>query len=176
MTEFHTDPLFQALKTPLGLVDEPERRRQLEAYVDAARPPLEGAVADLLAQAVASLNEQVGGHYELSLGYRPGVLDLEVRPREAPDASEEPWAFDEGDVEKITLRIPAELKELAIEAASKASLSANAWFIRMVARAVRGTEAPEPTTREGRRKRRGRHGEHWGGPGQRLSGWVGTEE
>jgi len=177
MTEFRTDAIFEALKTPLGLVDDPERRRQLEAYIEAARPPLERAVADLLSQFADVVNAQAGAHYEASLGYRQGVLDFEVRPREAAEVSEEPWAFVEGDVEKITLRIPAELKELAIEAASKASLSANAWFVRMLARAVRGPDVQEPTLGR-RRGRRARHEHDWGQPerGQRLSGWVGPEE
>jgi predicted HicB family RNase H-like nuclease len=172
--EFKIDPIFEALKTPLGLVDDPERRRQLEAYIDAARPPLERAVTDLLSQFVDHTNDQCRAHYELALSYRQGALDLEIRPREASEPSEEPWAFVEGDVEKITLRIPAELKDLAADAASKASLSANAWFVRMLARSVRGSEMPpEPPDRESRR--RGRH-DRRRGPGQRLSGWVGPQD
>ena len=172
--EFRTDAIFEALRTPLGLVDDPERRRQLEAYIEAARPPLERAVTDLLSQFVDAANEQCRAHYELSLSYRRGALDLEIRAREASEPGEAPWAFVEGDVEKITLRIPAELKDLAMDAASKASLSANAWFVRMLARSVRGTEAP-PEPPEPESYRRGRH-ERRRGPGQRLSGWVGPED
>ena len=174
MTELKMDAIFEALKTPLGLVDDPERRRQLEAYIEAARPTLERSVGDLLSQLTDAVNEQTGAHYEVSLAYRQGALDLDVRAREASDQAGEPWAFVEGDVEKITLRIPAELKDLAMEAASKASLSANAWFVRMLARSVRGSDAPDPAQEE-RRRRRGRHEEHWG-RGQRISGWVGRED
>jgi hypothetical protein len=77
----------------------------------------------------------------------------------------------EGEVEKITLRIPAELKELATEAAARAGLSVNAWYVRMVARAVRNSEAPEPPSDDP--SRRGRARRH--GTGQRLSGWIGPE-
>jgi predicted HicB family RNase H-like nuclease len=177
MTEFKTDPIFEALKTPLGLVDDPERRRQLEAYIEAARPPLERAVTELLSQVVDVVNTGTGARYEVTLGYRQGALDLDVRAREASEASEEPWAFVEGDVEKITLRIPAELKELAIDAANQASLSANSWFVRMLARAVRGSDAQEQP-KERRRGRRARDGGDWDSTqrGQRLSGWVGPEE
>ena len=82
----------------------------------------------------------------------------------------------EGDMEKITLRIPAELKELATEAAGKASLSTNSWYVRMLARALRG--AAQAAAEHSAEK----SGEHWQGrhkgrrgPGGRLSGWVGDE-
>lgn len=169
--EFKTDAIFDALRTPLGLVDDPERRRQLEAYIEAARPPLERAVHDLIGQFVDHANDKCHAHYELALSYRQGALDLEIRAREPSEPDEEPWAFVEGDVEKITLRIPAELKDLAMDAASRASLSGNAWFVRMLARSVRGSD--EPPERESRRRER--HGRRRG-PGQRLSGWVGPED
>ena len=61
----------------------------------------------------------------------------------------------EGDVEKITIRIPAELKDLAQQAASKAGTSANTWFIKALARAVRNIDVqtappPPPRFREAR--------------------------
>ena len=80
----------------------------------------------------------------------------------------------EGEVEKITLRIPAELKDLATEAAAKAGLSVNSWFVRVLARALRSAETPEPPQPPRR---------HWPheppqrpGRGQRLSGWVGPDQ
>ena len=72
-------------------------------------------------------------------------------------------------MEKITLRLPAELKELATEAAGKASLSVNSWFVRVLARALRRAEETEPERIEPDHPgRRGRIG-------QRLTGWVGPE-
>ena len=172
MTEFTTDSIFQALKSLLAVVDNEERRKQIEAYIEAARSPLERAVFDLLSQFADAVNGQVGRHYQVKLSYRPGVLAAEVRATEQGGPAEDVWSFTEGDVEKITLRIPAELKELATEAAAKASLSANTWFLRMLARALRSAEASEPPP-EDRHSQHKRHGRH--GPGQRLSGWVGPE-
>ena len=167
MTEFTTESIFEALKSPLGVIDNPERRRQVEDYIEAARVPLERAVFDLLSQFGDAVNGQVAAHYQLKLGYRPGVLDLDVQASEPSDAGEETWSMAEGDVEKVTIRIPAELKDLATEAAAAASLSANSWFIRVLARSLRNVE--EPPTRDRRRGRNGRLG-------RRLSGWVGPEE
>lgn len=171
MTEFTTESIFQALKSPLAVVDNPERRSQLEDYVEAARLSLDRSVSDLLSRFAEAVNAEVSTHYQVALGYRPGVLDLEVRAREPGEPAEEVWSLAEGEVEKITLRIPAELKDLATEAAAKAGLSVNAWFVRVLARALRSAEAPEPAIEE-RRGRHGRHRRH----GQRLTGWVGPEE
>lgn len=174
MTQFSTDGIFDALKSTLGMIDNPERRQQLENFIDAARLALERSVFDLLSRFADEVNGQVSAHYDVRLSYRPGVLELDVRPREPSEPAGEAWSMAEGDVEKITLRIPAELKELATEAAARAGLSVNSWFVRVLARAVRGSESPaEPPSGDWR----GRHGRrnHFG-PGSRLSGWVGPEE
>jgi hypothetical protein len=172
MTEFRTDEIFQTLKGLLRVIDNEEKRRQIESYIDAAQAPVERAVFDLLSHFAEAVDGQVSGHYRVNLSYRPGVLGLEVRANEPGEQRGEDWsAMPEGDVEKITLRIPGELKELATEAAARAGLSVNAWYVRMVARAVRSAESPEaPRDDRPRRERQERHG-----PGQRLSGWVGPE-
>ena len=161
--EFTTESIFQALKSPLAVVDSPERRTQLEDYVDAARLPLERSVFDLLSQFAEAVDTEVSSHYQVTLSYRPGVLDLQVRASEPAEQPEETWSLAEGEVEKITLRIPAELKDLASEAAAKSGLSVNSWFVRVLARALRSAEEPEE-----RHRRRGRRG-------RRLTGWVGPE-
>ena len=165
--EFTTESIFQALKSPLAVVDSPERRAQLEDYVDAARLPLERSVFDLLSNFAEAVDSEVSSHYQVALSYRPGVLDLQVQASEAAEQPEETWSLAEGEVEKITLRIPAELKDLASQAAAKSGLSVNSWFVRVLARALRREEEPEE--RHGRRGRRGRRG------GRRLTGWVGPE-
>jgi len=175
MTQFTTDPIFDALKSTLGVIDNAERRKQLESFVDAARLSLERSVFDLLSRFADDVNGQVSAHYDVRLSYRPGVLELDVRPREPSEPAGETWSMAEGEVEKITLRIPAELKELATEAAAKAGLSVNTWFVRVLARAVRGSEAPEPPPPSSRRWPHESHRTH-GRTGQRLSGWAGPEE
>ena len=169
--EFTTESIFQALKSPLGLIDNAERRKQLEDYIEAARLPLERAVFDLLSQFAETVNGEVAAHYEVTLSYRPGVLNLSVRATEPSGPTGETWTLAEGEVEKITLRIPAELKDLATEAAARVGLSVNSWFVRVLARALRSAEGPEPSAEEWPRGRPGRHGRH----GRRLSGWVGPE-
>ena len=173
-TEIRTEPVFDALKQPLALVESDERRRTLETYIEAARLPLERAVFDLMSQVAQAVDERVGNHYRVRLSYRPGGLAVEVDEKTG-NGEEAQYSALEGDVEKITIRIPAELKDLAQQAASKAGTSANTWFVKALARAVRNIEvqtgpprpSQPPSWREGRRG---------AGRGSRLSGWVGGDD
>jgi hypothetical protein len=168
MVELRTGPIFDALKGPLALIEGDERRRALETYIDAARTPLERAVYDLMSELVGAIDEKVGGHYRIRLAYRPGGLSLEIDEK-AANTDEPRWSSMEGDVEKITIRIPAELKDLAQQAASKAGTSANTWFVKALARAVRNIDVQTSPPRGWREDRRP-------GGGSRLSGWVGGED
>ncbi len=167
--ELKIDSIIDALKSPLGIIDNPERRGQIEDYIEAARLPLERAVFDLLSEFAESVNDEVSAHYQVTLSYRAGVLDLVVQAAEADEPDGAAWSMADGEVEKITLRIPAELKELAAEAASQASLSANSWFIKTLSRHLRKVDAAE------RGRRRGQHSRHRQA-GQKLSGWVGGDD
>jgi hypothetical protein len=165
-SELRTEPVFDALKQPLALVESDERRRAIETYIEAARVPLERAIHDLLSQVVAGIDEKTAEHFRIRLAYRPGGLALEVEEK-VQDGDEARWSTLEGDVDKITIRVPAELKDLAQQAAQRAGTSANTWFIKALARAVRNVEMREepPSWRDERR-----------GRGNRMTGWVGGGE
>lgn len=172
MADISTDGIFDALAQPLALVEDEERRRVLERYVEAARVPLERAVFDLLSAAVDEINAAIKDRYEARLTYRPGGLSLEVRPAAGAGASDIAWSLGEGEVEKITIRIPAELKDLVVQAATRAGTSLNSWFVRTLAQALRdierhATPPPPPPPHPP-------HGGH-GQRGSRLSGWIGGE-
>jgi hypothetical protein len=172
-TELRIEPVFDALKQPLGLIESDERRRTIETYVEAARLPLERAVYDLMSQLATSIDERVNEHYRIRLAYRPEGLGLEIEEKihnGGEGGEEAQWTSMEGDVEKITIRIPAELKDLATQAAARAGTSANTWFIKALARAARNIEVQQSREQRHtvREERRGR--------GSRLSGWVGGEE
>jgi hypothetical protein len=171
-TELRTEPLFDALKQPLALVENEERRRQIEAYIETARVPLERAANDLISQMAQTIDEQVRDHYRVRLSYRPGGLALEVEEK-VGDGDEARWTSLEGDVEKITIRIPAELKDLATQAAQHAGTSANSWFVRALARALRASEqTPSQRGPSWGREEQRQHGRS----GSRFTGWVGGDE
>ncbi|MEX2246387.1 MAG: hypothetical protein WEC75_06845 [Dehalococcoidia bacterium] len=165
--ELRTEPVFDALKQPLSLIESDERRRAIEAYIEAARIPLERAVHDLMSQLAQTVDEHVSEHYRVRLSYRPGGLTVEVDGK-AQNGEETRWSTLEGDVEKITIRIPAELKDLATQAAAQAGTSANTWFVKALARALRNMDAHGSSRNEWRDERRGR--------GSRLSGWMGGDD
>lgn len=171
-TELRTEPIFDALKQPLALIESDERRRAIETYIEAARIPLERAVHDLMSQMAQAVDEKVNSHYRVRLSYKPGGLEVEIDEKIGGNGEEAQWSTAEGDVEKITIRIPAELKDLAQQAASKAGTSANTWFIKALARAVRNidvqTAPPPPAPPFSEHRRHGR--------GSRLSGWVGGDD
>lgn len=202
--EFRTDAIFEALQSPLALVDDPEKRQAFERYVEAARPSLERAMFDALSTVVHAIDEQVQQHYRVSLRYGPGALQLDVQPVAAPpppEPSATEWSFGDGDTEKVTIRIPSELKDLATRAAGDAGLSANSWFIRSLARSLRmaGEEmerrgageagrtfapgGPMPPWAEHRHGRGRRDRDERGdrddrdrgpqGPGRSMKGWIG---
>jgi hypothetical protein len=167
-SELNTEPVFDALRQPLALVESDERRRQIEAYLETARVPLDRAIFDLMSQLVQTVDEKTGDHYRIRLAYRPDGLGLEVEEK-VSDGDAERWSALEGDVEKITIRIPAELKDLAQQAAASAGTSANSWFIKALGRALRNAEAQERVPRDWQR-----HERH--GRGSRFTGWVGGED
>ena len=127
MTESTTDDIFEALKVPLGVIDNPERQQQIKDYIEAARVNVERSVFDLLAQFAEAVNEEVSAHYEVTLNYKPGVLDLDVKRREAREPDDAGWSMADGEVEKITIRLPAEPQERAAEAAKPGSTCAQMW-------------------------------------------------
>lgn len=168
MPELRTDTIFEALRQPLPLIESDERREQVERYVETARVPVERAVHDLMSQLVQSIDERVNEHYRIRLAYRPGGLGLEIEEK-VQDGDESRWTALEGDVEKITIRIPAELKDLATQAAARAGTSANSWFIKALARAIRSVDAQQHQPPSS-----WRHERH--GRGSRFSGWIGGED
>lgn len=179
MAELRTEPVFDALKQPLALIESDERRRAIETYVETARTPLERAVFDLMSELVAAVQEHVGEAFRIRLAYQPGGLSVEVEETTpaAATGDDAGWSPTDGDVEKITIRIPAELKDLAQQAASRAGTSANTWFVKALARAVRNidvqTAPPPPPPPPGRGSW---EGEKRSGRGSRISGWVGGDD
>ncbi|MFJ1793390.1 toxin-antitoxin system HicB family antitoxin [Kitasatospora griseola] len=63
-------------------------------------------------------------------------------PGPGPAPAEPPAAEDDGGTARINLRLPAQLKARAEEAAAREGLSVNAWLVRAVASAVDGGRRP----------------------------------
>jgi hypothetical protein len=84
--------------------------------------------------------------------------------QEAPEV--ETTSFAEGDLEKITIRVPHDLKSMIDRLASGEGVSANSWYIRELARTLRrfGRDQAQAEVRVRRRGNR-----------SSLRGFVGNE-
>ncbi|MEU3419382.1 toxin-antitoxin system HicB family antitoxin [Streptomyces murinus] len=70
-----------------------------------------------------------------------GPVEAAAGPVAPPQA---PLDADEGGTARVNLRLPAQLKARAEEAASREGLSVNAWLVRAVSAAVDGGARPRP--------------------------------
>jgi hypothetical protein len=135
--EIELSPVFEALERPLALVDNPERRADMQRFVEAARIHLERSIFDILSE-VASTVSEAGVGATVRLEYQGGRLFLVVEgtPEEANGPESERLFTVEGDVEKVTIRLPAELKDLISQAANLRGVSVNTWYVRELARTI----------------------------------------
>lgn len=161
--------VFDALERPLGLIDNPDRRADMQRYVEAARIHLERAIFDVLSEVTVTVNS-AGTGASTRLEYQGGKLYLVVEavaePENGPDT--EPLFSVEGDVEKVTIRLPGELKELISQAANLRGMSTNTWYVRELARTI-SRQVREQVREEHRQSRQGRR------TGRSMRGFVGDE-
>jgi hypothetical protein len=107
---------------------------------------------EALSEAAAEITAKLGS----------ATVDVRLRGREADltvteaaaDASAPPSpmpATDTGDLARITLRLPEQLKEQAERAAAAEGVSVNAWLVRAVAAALTPGRGAPSVVRTGRR-------------------------
>lgn len=160
-------PIIEAFDDALALVEDAEQRARLQRVLRAATPAVESAAAGMIRAAAAEVNEVAGGavHAEVVHGAGGPEFRVEAISPMEPSNTAPDLEFDASEIERLTLRLPSELKEIAAIAAEQAGVSLNAWLTRVVSQ-----EAGRRRGRSGR-GRDGGHGEHGGS--QTLKGWIG---
>ena len=167
-------PYVDNLRRELAVAAEAggEEARELAERLTA---PLESATR------LTMLNVLSAAMDEITRDLAPGSVDVRLRgldpdfvvtppppyggSAEAAEALVEPFRAqppadgDEGGTARVNLRLPAQLKARAEEAASQEGLSVNAWLVRAVSAAVDGGTRPRAT---GRTRT----------VGQSFTGWV----
>jgi hypothetical protein len=131
-TTIDFDALLAGLEQPLELLGDTPRRQELEAYVNAARPHVERAAFDVVSQAVTAFND-VSPEMRARLEYSGGSLHLAFDP---PAEREPPETAFSDDLERVTLRLPKELKDIIDRVAGSAAMSANNWYVRELSRTI----------------------------------------
>jgi HicB family len=168
------DPFVTTLREQLATAAEAggEEARALVARLTA---PMDAAVRLMLLEALSSATA------EITRELAPGSVDVRLRggepefvvtpppaqpagaADEAPDAGEQAAAAaGEGNVARINLRLPDELKSRVERAADREGLSINAWLVRTVAAAVERGEGGGRAEKGGSRSAGGRRYTGWG--------------
>ena len=163
------DEVLDAFDPTLELIEDERQRAAFERLLAAGRDSLTRAVHDVLQEVVQEVNEAAAGAIVAQLVYQPDGLELSVTrpsPEEVPGTDFE-FDFDQGDIDRLTLRLPSELKDIAALAAEQAGVSLNAWLTRLVSREAMqqarerrgdrdaGDEPPEQRGARGRRRHPG---------------------
>ncbi|MFD8478256.1 toxin-antitoxin system HicB family antitoxin [Kitasatospora sp. NPDC059673] len=167
-------PYVDNLRRELAVAAEaggPEARE----LADRLTAPLESAtrltMLNVLSAAMAEVTRELApGSVDVRLrGLDPDFVVTAPPPEPAPAApapaapapiGDLPAAEDDGGTARINLRLPAQLKARAEEAAAREGLSVNAWLVRAVASAVEGGARPRPQAERSQTF------------GQSFTGWV----
>jgi HicB-like protein involved in pilus formation len=131
--EIHIDGIRQDLQAAAAALGDEQVVDALRRLSDTVEPSLRLRVIDLLSEAALTLNGQLrDGHIEVRLAGR----DPELVYVDDPEEPDEPPAPGDDLSARITLRLPEGLKAGIEIAASREGVSANAWIVRALARAV----------------------------------------
>lgn len=166
------DGVFAAFDDALALVSDEGERERFRLLLSASRDSVRRATAEVVRKALDEVNSAAAGLVDAQLIYGADGVELRVE-RSSPAAvgsgadHEFEFVFDTDEIDRLTLRIPAELKDIASKAADQAGISLNAWLTGLLTR-----EAAH-RARAGGREGRARGGAGRRGPGQSLKGWIG---
>ena len=131
--EIHIDGIRQDLQAAAAALGDEQVVDALRRLSDTVEPSLRLRVIDVLSEAALTLNGQLrDGHIEVRLAGR----DPELVYVDDPEEPDEPPAPGDDQSARITLRLPEGLKAGIEIAASREGVSANAWIVRALARAV----------------------------------------
>jgi hypothetical protein len=128
-------PIRDALQQPLNLVEPAERRASIQSYLDSAAVFLERAVVEFLSALAAQINADESD-LTARVEYRAGAPCFVIEVTEETGPTTVPPVVD-GDLEKVTIRLPGDLKVMVDRLASGEGVSANSWYIRELARTIR---------------------------------------
>lgn len=154
--------ILEAFDEAIELVEDEAQRERFARVLAASRAAVERSVHELVASVAEDVNEALGDRVQVNLTYgsEGATIDVSAPPFEE-DEDDGTLSFRGDEVEKLTLRLPPELKERATGAAAQAGVSLNSWIVRVLARELAGGGGG------GRgRRRRGRGT-------ARLKGWIG---
>ena len=128
--------IADAQRKALALVENPERQRILEQFVDNSGPLVEASVRDALQVLVEEVNTQLAPASRLRLVQEGTRVVPEIVTLGEETGQERIFITDSDSISKVLLRMPSEVKTKAAEAAQKAGTSLNKWTVNVLERAL----------------------------------------
>jgi hypothetical protein len=141
----HVSSIEDSLTAAAAAGDE-ATRRTAASLATALEPAARLAIMSALAEAAADITDALG-HTVVEMRLDGGDVRVVVSPLPdlGVDVIEETHASDAGgELSRVTLRLPEELKTEAERAAAKHGVSLNTWLTRAVRSALRSDAAPPP--------------------------------
>jgi predicted HicB family RNase H-like nuclease len=152
--DFHD--IADASKKALNLVDDAERRRFVEQFLDSTGPLVEAAARNAFQNLLDEINDQLAPHARIRLIQEGTRLAAEVVT--LGEERRRGWTLhvDSDTISKVLVRMPSSVKDRATESAQKAGVSLNSWTVDILERALEnlrqrqsGTNDPEGQTSGG---------------------------
>ncbi len=149
--DFHD--IGDAPKTALNLVDDAERRRFLEQFLDSTGPLVEAAARNAFQNLLDEINDQLAPHARIRLIQEGTRLSADVVT--LGEEKRRGWTLhlDSDTISKVLVRMPSNVKDRATESAQRAGVSLNSWTVDILERALdnlrqrqSGTNDPESGT------------------------------
>lgn len=142
--EIHIDGIRQDFETAAAILGDDAVAETVRRLTLSVEPAVRLRIIDLLSEVALKLNGQIdAGHVEVRLAGREPELVYVGEPV----AADEPPAPGDDLSARITLRLPDGLKAGLEVAATREGISANAWIVRALARALE----PRPARRSSNR-------------------------
>ena len=128
--------IAEAQRKSLSLVENPERRRTLEQFIESSGPLVEAAARDALQVLVEEINAQLAPGARLRLIQEGTKVVPEIVFLGEEVGKGRTLAVDSDSISKVLVRMPSDVKAMAAEAARKAGTSLNGWTVNVLERAL----------------------------------------
>ena len=125
-----------AARKVLLLVEDPERRKALEQFMDSASPLVESAAREAVQELVEEINAQLAPHAQVRLVQNANQITAEVIQVGSERGRRGSPRLDGDTISKVLIRIPSTIKDMAAESAKKAGMSLNSWTVDILERAI----------------------------------------
>ena len=125
-----------AARRILLLVEDSERRKTLEQFMDSSSPLVESAAREAIQELVDEINVQLAPHSHVRLVQSANKITAEVVQAGSERGRRGSYRLDGDTVSKVLFRIPSTIKDMAAESAKKAGMSLNSWTVDILERAI----------------------------------------